>query len=74
MVSLTATLHKASRGWVDIHHRRLKIGSALTYLLLRVTLLLLVGTLFLLALALLEQSLWHQDLVLGGNAPIRGRR
>jgi hypothetical protein len=43
----------------------------MTYLLLCVALLLLVGTLFLLTLALLEQSLWHQDLVLGRDAPVR---
>ena len=40
-----------------------------TYLLLRVTLLLLLSALFLLTLTLLEQSLWHQDLVLGGDGP-----
>jgi hypothetical protein len=40
-----------------------------TYLLLRLTLLLFLSTLLLLTLALLEQSLWHQDLVLGSDAP-----
>ena len=44
--------------------------SIVTYLLLRVTLLLLVFPLLFLALALLEQSLWHQDLILGGDAPV----
>ena len=39
--------------------------NTLTYLLLRFTVLSLVGTLLFLALALLEQSLWDQNLVLG---------
>ena len=42
----------------------------LSYLLLGLALLGLLGTLLLLGLALLEQSLRHEDLVLSGNAPV----
>ena len=43
---------------------------ALSYLLLGLALLGLLGTLLLLGLALLEQSLRDEDLVLGRDAPV----
>lgn len=51
------------------HHEMLGecIGDA--HLLASLTLLGLLGALLLLALALLEKGLWHQDLVLGWDAP-----
>jgi len=42
----------------------------MAHLLLLLTLLALLGALLLLALALLEQSLRHEDLVLSRDAPI----
>ena len=41
-----------------------------TNLLASITLLSLLGTLLLLRLALLEEGLWHQDLVLGGDRTV----
>ena len=56
--------------WVDIITECANKRTTLTYLLLGLALLCLIGTFLLLAFALLEQSLRYQDLVLGGDAPI----
>lgn len=68
---LTERQHRqeASRGMGRYHHctRCGDIGCA--HLLASLTLLGLLGALLLLALALLEQSLRDQDLVLGWDAP-----
>ena len=70
MVNETTALLKASRVWVDIITKVVKMKNRSTYLLLGLTILRFVGTLLLLTLTLLEQSLGHQDLVLGWDAPV----
>ena len=63
------SIAEARRSLGKNHHHK-DVGWALSYLLLGLALLCLLGTLLLLGLALLEQSLGHEDLILSWDAPV----